>query len=404
MRSMLQASAASRRVSEPVATYGVAYAFVVTMIGTTLPTPLYPIYERQMHFSGLIVTVVFATYAIGVISALLLVGQRSDQIGRRPVLFGGLAFSAASSVVFLFAGSLGPLLVGRILSGLSAGIFTGTATAAIADLAPADARGRATAVSIMANLGGLGLGSLLAGVLAQVAPHPLRLPYAVQLAMLVPAVAAIWLMPEPVEVRPRARFRIQRLRVPREVRATFVRASAASFAGFAVLGLFSAVVPSFLGEFLKLPSHALSGVVVFVMFASATVGQLAVEHFPGHSELPAGCVGMIFGAGLIAWGIAASSLGLLIAGGVIAALGFGLSFRSGLAAITDETPGENRGEVASSFFVISYIAISIPIVGVGVVSEVIGLRSAGLAFTGVVAAIALGAALSLAGRLQLGSE
>lgn len=395
---MLQAG--PRRLGRPLATFGVAYAFAVTMIGTTLPTPLYPIYERRMHFSGLIVTVVFATYAVGVIAALLLVGQSSDQIGRRPVLLPGLVFSAAAAIVFLLAQSLGLLFVGRLLSGLSAGIFTGTATATIVDLVPADARGRATAISTVANLGGLGLGPLLAGVLAQLAPDPLRLPYAVQLALLVPAAVAIWLMPEPVEVQPGAGLRIQRLRVPREIRATFVRGAAASFAGFAVLGLFTAVTPSFLGELLKLSSHALTGAVVFAVFASATIGQLAVERFPGPTALPIGCLGMIAGAGLIAWGIGASLLGLLIAGGIVAGVGFGLSFRAGLAAITQETPSEHRGEVASSFFVISYIAISIPIVGVGVASQAIGLRSAGLVFTALVAALALGVALSLRRQLR----
>lgn len=401
---MLQAATRRGRLSDRVAGYGVAYAFAATMIGTTLPTPLYPLYEKKMHFSGLVVTLVFATYAVGVIAALLLVGQRSDLVGRRPVLLPGLVCSAAAAVVFLLAQSLGPLFLGRVLSGLSAGIFTGTATATIIDLAPAEARGRATALSTVANLGGLGLGPLLAGVLAQVAPDPLRLPYAVQLAMLVPAAIVIWLMPEPVERQPHAGFAIQRLSIPSEIRATFVRGAAASFAGFAVLGLFTAVTPSFLAELLQLPSHALSGVVVFAAFASATVGQLAVDQFPGQSALPSGCAGMIVGAGLIAWGIGAGVLGLLVAGAVVAGVGIGVSFRAALASITAATPSERRGEVTSSFFVISYIAISIPIVGVGLASQVIGLRSAGLVFTGVVAAIALAVALSLVGRLRLGGR
>ena len=51
-------------LSRRAALIGVAYAFAVTMIGTTLPTPLYPIYERQIHFSDLTVTLVFAAYGL----------------------------------------------------------------------------------------------------------------------------------------------------------------------------------------------------------------------------------------------------------------------------------------------------------------------------------------------------
>src|SRR5207244_11087724 len=69
----------------PVAFWLVAYVFAATMMGTTLPTPLYVIYQGQWHFSSGIVTVIFATYAAGVLAALLLAGRSSDQVGRRRV-------------------------------------------------------------------------------------------------------------------------------------------------------------------------------------------------------------------------------------------------------------------------------------------------------------------------------
>ncbi len=140
-----------------------SWAFLVTMFGTTLPTPLYPIFQQRYGFGELLVTVIFAIYAFGVIAGLLLFGALSDEVGRRPVLAAGLAFSAASAVLFLFASSLVPIYAGRILSGFSAGIFTGTATAALVDLAPRGNRRLATQIAVVANLGGLGLGTLAAG-------------------------------------------------------------------------------------------------------------------------------------------------------------------------------------------------------------------------------------------------
>jgi hypothetical protein len=73
----------------------------------------------------------------------------------------------------------------------------------------------------------------------------------------------------------------------------------------------------------------------------------------------------------------------------VAGLGQGLSFRAGLAAINDASPADRRGEVASSFFVVAYVAISVPVVGVGVVAQLASLRAAGLIFTAIVAALAL---------------
>ncbi len=389
------------------ATFGAAYAFTVVMIGTTLPTPLYPIYEQRFGISGLLVTVIFATYAVGVIAALLAMGQRSDQIGRRPVLLLGLGFAAASSVVFLLAGALGPLLLGRLLSGVSAGIFTGTATAMLVDLAPANARARGTLVATGAMNIGLGLGPLLAGLLAQFAADPLRLSYAVHLGLLVPAAVAVWLAPEPVEVEPGTGFggwQMQQLRVPRELRPTFIRAAVAALAAFAVLGLFTAVTPSFLTELLKLPSHWLAGVVVFVGFLASSAGQFSLELISARKALPLGCAVMVAGSGLLAAAIGASSLPLLIAGAVVAGLGVGLSFRGGLTLVNSESPAAQRGEIASSYFVVAYIAISVPIVGIGVGAEAVGLRAAGIVFTGLVGLVALAVMASLGRRSQVDSD
>ena len=155
------------RVSRPVAFWLIAYAFAVTMLGTTLPTPLYVIYQAQWHFSTSLITLIFAVYAVGVLVALLGAGRSSDQVGRRPVLAAAIVLSIASAVTFILAPSVGWLFLGRVLSGLSAGLITGTATAALTETAGAGPGRRASLVSTTANMGGLGLGPLLAGLLAQ---------------------------------------------------------------------------------------------------------------------------------------------------------------------------------------------------------------------------------------------
>lgn len=365
------------------------------MLATTLPTPLYPLYQRRLGFSALMITLIYSTYAVGVLIALLVVGRISDQVGRRRVLLPGLVVSAASSIAFLAVGGLAPLFLGRILSGLSAGVFTGTATATLVDLAPEDRKGRASLVATAVNMGGLGLGPLLAGLLANFGPVPVRLPFIVSLALLVPAVLGVWAIPETVKARPGARPHLQALTVPASVRPTFVRSAIAGFAGFAVLGLFTAVAPSFLGTVLHDHSPALSGSVVFVAFAASTVGQLALERVPGQLAMPAGCVALVAGMGLIAGALSARSLALLIAGAAVAGLGQGMSFRAGLGAVNAESPPDQRGEVASAFFVVLYVALSLPVVGVGLAADSFGLATAGIVFSAAVAVLALVALVSL---------
>ena len=373
----------------------VAYAFLVTMVGTTLPTPLYPLFERRYSFGELMVTVIFAVYAFGVIAGLLAFGNVSDEIGRKPVLMLGLAFSAASAFLFVFARSLAPIFAGRVVSGFSAGIFTGTATAALVDLAPGGRRRLASFVAVIVNLGGLGWGTLLAGLLADYCTSPLRLPFIVDLGLLVPAVLGLLATPETV-ARRAFRFRLQRLRVPAEVRGVFIRGAAAGFGSFAVAGVFSSVAPVFLGTILGRTSHALAGAVVFILFSGSIVGQLLVSRLSDRRALVTGCGLLAVGVGLLALALGIESLAALLAAAAVVGLGQGLAIGAGLAAINQRAPVEQRGETASSFFVVMYVGLSLPVIGVGVAANAWSLRGAGIAFSAAVAALVLAVLASLA--------
>ena len=284
---------------------------------------------------------------------------------------------------------MGALFAGRVLSGLAAGLFAGTATATLLDLTPPARRAQATLAATLVNMGGLACGPLIAGMLAEFAGSPLRVVFWVDLALLVPAAALVWALPETAGADGSAGLRPQRLHVPAAVRPVFTQAALAAFAGFAVLGFFSAVAPGFMREFLDIDNHAVVGLGVFVVFAASLAGQSAYRSAPTGVTLPAGCGLLIAAMGLVALGLAASSLALLLAGGVIAGFGQGLSFRSGLAAINEATPAGRRGEVVSSFFVVAYVAISVPVLAVGLVAELTDIRTAGLILAAGVAALAM---------------
>lgn len=365
------------------------YAFAVVMLGTTMPTPLYAIYGEQLGFGVATTTVIYAVYAAGVIAALILFGRWSDVVGRRRLLIAGAALSAVSAVVFLTAGPVWQMLIGRVISGMSAGIYAGAATTAIIELAPPSWRGRAPAVATAANIGGLGLGPLIAGVLAQYAPAPLQTPFAVDLALLALAFAGIWRLTETVVVKPGARLGIQRLSVPADMRAVFTRASIAAFAGFAVTGTFTGVAPTFLSSILGIDNLAFAGVVVFAVFASSAVTQIVVRRMPTDTALVAGCAILIGGTCLSTAGLVTASAALVVAGAVVSGVGQGMSFSKGLASVVAAAPHDRRAEVTSTFFVVAYVGISIPIVGEGLTARAWGLQEAGIVFNAGAAVLAL---------------
>ena len=326
------------RLSRPVAFWLIAYAFAVTMLGTTLPTPLYVIYQAQWHFSTSLITLIFAVYAVGVLAALLGAGSMSDQVGRRPVLAAAIVLSIASAVTFILASGVGWLFLGRVLSGLSAGLITGTATAALTETARSGSGRRASLVSTTANMGGLGLGPLIAGLLAQYSSEPTVWPFVAQLVLAAIAGLALLLVPETVTERSALSLKFRGLGIPQAGRGEFIAAGFAGFAAFSLLGLFSSLVPTFLSGVLHDTSHAVAGAVVFLAFAVAACTQLAGSRLPSRLVMVAGLAVFLAALALIVAGLSAASMPIFLAGTVVSGVAVGAVFMGSLATANRIAP------------------------------------------------------------------
>jgi MFS family permease len=123
---------------------------------------------------------------------------------------------------------------------------------------------RVTIVATVANIGGLAVGPLIAGLLARYAAHALTLPFVTFLVALVAAMVAVILAPEGhPAVHPRPPYHAQRLTAPANERRQFLAATTGAFMAFAVFGLFAGLAGTFLAGPLHHPSPALTGFTIF---------------------------------------------------------------------------------------------------------------------------------------------
>ncbi|MER5171267.1 MFS transporter [Thioclava kandeliae] len=371
-----------------------ALTFFFAMSGTTLPTPLYTIYTQELDLSQVMITVIFAVYAAGVIAALLLTGRWSDQIGRKPVLYAGIACSVLADIVFCLAGNLWLILLGRVISGLSAGLFASTATAAVMDLVPKGREKMGVLTATAVNMGGLGLGPIMAGAVAETLPHPLVTPYILHLVLIALATLLYLRVPEKVQKVRSPDLAPQKLALPEEVRAAFAPAAIAAIAGFMVCGFYSAVIPGFLSKEMGHDSHFLIGFVAGFLFLASTLGQMIVDRLPEKIRAPLGCFVLGLGAALIAWAFDLRSLTFLLVSTLIAGIGHGLAFRSGMGAIGAAAPEDQRAGVISLYFVVSYVSISVPVVLFGLLTLVTPLAPLSIGFA-ILSAVLCGVALLL---------
>ncbi|MFD0776192.1 MFS transporter, partial [Streptomonospora algeriensis] len=89
-----------------------AYLLVVLTAGAYLPSPLYPGYQAAFGFSDLVMTLIYATFALVSAPALLLFGPAADALGPRPVLRSSVGAAALGSACFALAEGPAWLLAG----------------------------------------------------------------------------------------------------------------------------------------------------------------------------------------------------------------------------------------------------------------------------------------------------
>lgn len=385
----------------------IASAFLVGMAFSTIPTPLYPLYEQRDGFASATVTVVFAAYAIGVAISLFLAGHVSDWLGRRRVLVPALVVEALAAVLFLVWPALPGLIVARVLTGIGVGMITATATAHLSELhaasRPGVGRTRAELVSTAANLGGLGLGPLVSGLLAQFVTGPLTTPYLVFLVLLLLAAGGVALVPETVEPAvERPAYRPQRINVPDDARRRFVAAALGAVAVFAVFGLFTSLAPVFVAGTMHVTSRIVAGVVGCVAFGAAALAQMALGRISTRTQLATGIATMAVGLVPVTVSLFLPSLPLFLAGGVVAGAGAGLLFKGAVSTVAGLAAPGARGEALAGLFLAAYLGLAVPVVALGVVTQFVPAADAVLGFAVLVLLVIAAAATGLVGRAGRG--
>lgn len=369
----------------------VAYALFVVLLGSNLPTPLWNLYQARYGLTASGVTEVFVAYTLSLLVMLLIGGWVSDRLGRRPIMLPAVTAAMAGGAVFL--GARGPqwLLAGRALAGLAAGGLIVAGTAALTELAPAGGRARASVVASSATVAGLAAGPLLTGLLAQYAPYPDRLVFAIYVLVTLPALPALALTyrPDPAEAAAPGRARLQRGDCKQ------LAVSAGGFApGWALLGVFLAFGPAFTTRATGDRDDAVAGSIVCLVFVVSAAAQGIARAWRSRAQVPTGLAVLVAGAALLAWTLAAraGALPLVLACLAIGA-GQGISFQAAQRELVQGLDPDVRGRALSLFFVSGYVLLAAVVLSLGAVTDAVGLVGATQLLAVTVGVLALGSML-----------
>ena len=358
------------------------------------PTPLYSVYASRWDFGSPTLTAAFAVYAVALLTALLLFGDLSDAVGRRPVVFGATALLLLALVLFALANGVVWLFAARLVQGLAVGLLTAAVSAAMLDTEPPDRPRLASLASVLAAMGGQALGVLVSASLVELAPYPLRLIYVVAIALTV-VLAALFVAGVPETAPQRHRFVPGvRIGVPAEARDAFLAAAPCLIATWALSSFYLSLGPSLVGDLTGSDNHVVAVAGALTLLGAATVAAALARGLAARARMLGGCVLLGLGAALTVLSLALTTTPLFFVSTAIAGLGFGVAFAGALETLTALAPQDARGELVSAVYVVAYLSFSVPAVIAGIVSTGPGLVDTAIGSSGAVAALALGAALA----------
>lgn len=349
------------------------YSFAGAMLigaSSSAVTPLYRLYQQSMQLTPFWITVVFASYVVSLLAALLTVGGLSDYVGRRPVIFVALLLNAAAMLIFAEASGLWQLIAARMVQGLSVGIGTTAFGAAILDTS----RTRGPLLNSVTAFLGLTAGALGTVALMMFVPDPLHAVYYVLLGLTLFLLLLLRFMPESCTPKDGALASLRpHVAVPAQSKPVLARLTPANVAAWSLGGFYLSLMPTVVATAMHVNSPWVGGLVVSALMLTAAVAVAAFRNWPARRLILSGTSMVPVGVAVSMLGIGQQQVVALFAGTMIAGVGFGATFSGTLRALLPTAHAHERAGLLSAFYLQSYLAFAIPAVAAGLSVPWIGL-------------------------------
>ncbi|MEV5826789.1 MFS transporter [Spirillospora sp. NPDC052242] len=369
------------------------------LAASSAPTPLYPVYQDRWGLTALTVTVVFGVYSLTLLVALLTTGTLSDHLGRRPVLAGALLLETTSMLLLASADGAGELITARVVQGAATGAATSAAGAALLDLADCRRPDRSALTNSIAPVAGTAAGVLVATLLVRFAPAPTSTVYVLLAALF--AAQAIAAACTRETARPHAgalRSLRPRLSAPPSARRALLTTGTGIVAIWALGGFYSSLGPALVHLVVPGLPHAFGGTVFFTVSAAAALTVWALRRAAPTTAVTGGSLIVVASAAMTLLGLHGVGLPAVYGGAALAGVAFGAVSQGALRMLLAPLHQRDRAATLASYYVLSYLSMSLPAIAAGAATQHFGLPATSHAYTMGSALLAAAAVAALAAR------
>jgi hypothetical protein len=248
---------------------------------------------------------------------------------------------------------------------------------------------------------GLTAGSLGAAVLVTYAPDPRQFVYLVLLALSAVEMLILWHMPETVTAKPGAFASLRpHVHVPARARQALFQMTPVTIASWALGGFYFSLMPSLVRVATGATLPIVGGLVVAALTFSGAVAVVSLRNVAAVRILAGGIPTLVSGVAITLAGVATQSVGLMLAGTIVAGFGFGAAFAGAMLTVMPLAQAHERAGLLSAFYVEGYLSFSLPAILTGLLAPMTGLPLAAYVYGAAVIVLAVASRVAMA-RLRL---
>lgn len=178
-----------------------------------------------------------------------------------------------------------------------------------------------------------------------------------------------------------------RIHVPAGSRGTFAVLVLTIVAVWSVGGFYLSLGPHLALSLLESTNYLVGGGTVALLAGAATVAQLMLGRTEALRTAVLGLCGLLAGLGLVLLALGLGSAAVFLVATAVLGSGWGAAFLGSFRALSGLADPAHRGELTAAVYVFAYLAMSVPAVLAGMLTNIHGLHRTSVGFMAAVAAV-----------------
>lgn len=340
-----------------------------------MATPLMELWRNDIGFSSGTLVLIFAAYLGGLAPAFVLTPALGQKFGQKKTLIAAILSGILACMFYAFGGSVGILLIARILTGFCSGGLMVLGTTQLRVLAKESEKSLATLLGTLGIAIGLAAGPLVAGVIAEWLPAPLHTVYYLTTIFLVISLAIAFTLPETETSNPESWNPMGKL--DRSTTRTVLAGLSAYGPGMTAASIVLALAPTILIGMADLAGPFVAGLFAGGMYSASPIAQSFLGSKQPISVLRVAIATLIASMIVFVTALSIDKLWVLAIAAVLIGAGQGMGSLGALGLVHQRTAPEHVASATSALSLGVYIsAVFVPLLG-GIVLDHSNLQVAG---------------------------